>query len=100
MQAPAQPAAAEAPLRILTSAEIQQVRVGGVLHALAVLLSPPPPPPPPAAANAASTRRRPPLWRSHVVATLGLLQMLEENAKLIAALVENQNLGKLEECSE
>jgi len=25
--------------------------------------------------------------------------MLEENAKLIAALVENQNIGKLDQCS-
>lgn len=28
------------------------------------------------------------------------LQMLDENAKLIAAIVENQNLGKLNECIE
>ncbi|KAI3435916.1 hypothetical protein D9Q98_001974 [Chlorella vulgaris] len=34
-----------------------------------------------------------------VLTTVDIQQMLEENAKLIAALVENQNIGKLDQCS-
>lgn len=29
-----------------------------------------------------------------------MLQMLEENTRLIQAISENQNLGKLDECSQ
>lgn len=29
-----------------------------------------------------------------------LLQMLEENTRLIQAISENQNLGKMEECTQ
>ncbi|EFN54156.1 hypothetical protein CHLNCDRAFT_135563 [Chlorella variabilis] len=35
-----------------------------------------------------------------VLATEEIQQMLEDNAKLIAAIVENQNLGKLDQCIE
>lgn len=37
---------------------------------------------------------------STCVAWISCLQMLDENARLIAAIVENQNLGKLNECIE
>ena len=61
----------------------------GARSAAAVAACRRPPPPPPCQAHTPEKARR-----------RAGLQMLEENAKLIAALVENQNVGKLEECSE
>ncbi|KAL4458560.1 hypothetical protein ABPG75_013425 [Micractinium tetrahymenae] len=35
-----------------------------------------------------------------ILTTVEIQQMLEENAKLISAIVENQNMGRLDQCLE
>jgi hypothetical protein len=67
--------------RMLTAAEIQQVR------------DQPPPPAPSLAVGSSSD-----LSLSCGCFTWNALQKLEENNMLIRAINENQNLGKLEEC--
>jgi hypothetical protein len=76
------------PKRLLTTVEIQQVCCAGAVRNSAVLLG---------------CRHPRPLASEDChegCFALLLSQMLEENSKLIAAIVENQNLGKLDECIE
>lgn len=79
--------------RVLTTQEVQQVRFRAMMR---------PDGEPSHSAAAASAAAHVPTAACPHRSPASVLpwQMLEENAKMIAAIVENQNLGKLDQCVE